>query len=54
MNLCSEKLEQHYFFDHLAFTLLSNKSCTNFELHKFFLSQKNVHLKALLYVFRLA
>ena len=28
------------FFDHLAFTLLSNKSCTNFELHKFFLSPK--------------
>ena len=29
--------------------LLNYKSCTNFELHKFFLSQKNVHLKALLY-----
>ena len=28
------------FFDHLAFTLLSNKSCTNFELHEFFLSPK--------------
>ena len=26
------------FSDHLAFTLLSNKSCTNFKLHKFFLS----------------
>ena len=35
--------------DHLAFTLLSNKSCTNFELHEFFLSPKNVHLKTLLY-----
>ena len=34
------------FSDHLAFTLLSNKSCTNFELHEFFLSPKNVHLKA--------
>ena len=39
------------FSDHLAFTLLSNKSCTNFELHEFFLSPKNVHLKALLYLF---
>ena len=38
------------FSDHLAFTLLSNKSCTNFELHEFFLSPKNVHLKALLYL----
>ena len=36
------------FFDHPALTLLSNKSCTNFELHEFFLSPKNVHLKALL------
>ena len=36
------------FFDHLAFTLLSNKSCTNFELHKFFLSPKNLHLKAIM------
>ena len=35
------------FSDHLAFTLLSNKSCTNFELYEFFLSPKNVHLKAL-------
>ena len=37
------------FSDHLAFTLLSNKSCTNFELHEFSLSPKNVLLKALLY-----
>ena len=29
----------------LACALLSNSSCTNFELHEFFLSQKNVHLK---------
>ena len=36
------------FFDDLAFTLLNKKSCTNFELHEFFLSPKNVHLKALL------
>ena len=36
------------FLDHLAFTLLSNKSYTNFELLEFFLSAKNVHLKALL------
>ena len=27
-------------------TLLSNKSCLNFELHEFFLSQKNVQFKA--------
>ena len=36
--------------DHLAFTLLSNKSCTYFELDEFFLSPKKVHLKALLYL----
>ena len=28
------------FSDHLAFTLLSNKSCTNFELHEFFFPPK--------------
>ena len=33
------------FSDHLAVTLLCNKSCTNFGLHKFFLSPKFVHLK---------
>ena len=38
------------FFDDLAFALLSNSSFTNFELHKYFHSPKNVHLKALLYV----
>ena len=40
------------FSDHMAFTLSSNKSCTNFELHKFFLSQKDVLLNALLYYFK--
>ena len=35
------------FFNALAFALLSNSSCTNFELHKFFHSSKTVHLKAL-------
>ena len=34
---------------HFAFTLLSNKSCMNFELPEFLLSPKYVHLKALLY-----
>ena len=34
-----------------VFWSLSHKSCTNFELHKFFLSPKYVHLKALLYWF---
>ena len=33
----------------LCFTLLSKKSCTNFELHEFFLSLKNMQLNALLY-----
>ena len=28
------------FYDHLAFTLLSDKSCTNFELHNFLFPQK--------------
>ena len=41
-NLWNENLEQH----HLAFILLSNKSCTNFELQEFFLSQRNVHLNS--------
>ena len=36
------------FCDHLAFTLLSNKSCTNFEQQDFFISPQNVYLKALL------
>ena len=36
------------FFDDIAFALLSNSSCMNFELHNFFHSPKNVHLKALL------
>ena len=36
------------FSDHLAFTLLNNKSCTNFEQHGLFLPPKKVHLKALL------
>ena len=40
------------FCDHLAFALLSNKSCENFELRNFFLSPQNVHLKALLYYFK--
>ena len=32
-----------------VFALVSNSSCTNFELHMFNHSPKNVHLKALLY-----
>ena len=36
-------------FDDLVFALLSNSSCTNFELHAFFLVPKTMHLKALLY-----
>ena len=51
MNLCSENLKLHGFFDVLAFALLTNSSCTNFEQHEFFHSPKNVHLKALLYTF---
>ena len=40
MNLCSKNLEQYGFFDHLAFTLLSNKSCTNLSCTSFFIPQK--------------
>ena len=36
----SKKIWAARFFEHLGFTLLSNKSCTNFELHEFFLSPK--------------
>ena len=49
MNLCSENLKLHVFFDDLTFALLSNSSCPNFKLHEFFHSPKNVHLKALLF-----
>ena len=38
----------YMFIDTFAVTLLSNSSCTNFEVHEFFHSPKNVHLKALL------
>ena len=38
------------FFDVFAFALLSDSSCSNFELHEFFHFPKNVHLKALLYI----
>ena len=38
-----------WFFDDLAFA--SNSNCTNFELQEFFHFPKNVHLKALLYIF---
>ena len=53
MNLCSKNLEQRaaQFSDHFAFNLLSNISCMNFELHEFFLSPKNVHLKALVFIY---
>ena len=37
------------FFDDFALALLNNSSCSNFELHRFFLVPKNMHLKALLH-----
>ena len=38
----------------VAFALLSNSSCTNFELHESFHSPKSVHLKAFSVVFQLS
>ena len=42
-------LSSTVFWSSCLHPIISNKSCTNFELHDFFLSPKNVHLKALLY-----
>ena len=48
-NLCRENLEQHGFLIVMPSLYYVKKSWRNFELHDFFLSPKNVHLKALLY-----
>ena len=39
------KTLSYTFFDDIAFALLSNSSCMNFELHEFFHAPQNVHLK---------
>ena len=46
-NLCSENLQQHSFLV-ILLSPYELKMLQNFEPQKFFLSQKNVHLKALL------
>ena len=45
-------LDNARFLDVLAFVLLNNPCCMNFELHNSLHSPQNMHLKALLYLKR--